>query len=130
MNKPRKATEKHLGALEGQVMQVLWEHSGLTVREVAGRLPGKRNRAYTTVMTVMNRLFEKGLLERRLTGRAYVYGAKVSQEDFAALVSRRLIRGLLNDFGDAAVAHFVGEMRDLGPGEFEKLKKLVSEEEG
>lgn len=41
-------------------MRVLWETPNLTVRDVAQRLPGRRQRAYTTVMTVMNRLYEKG----------------------------------------------------------------------
>ena len=52
--------ERHLGSLEARVMRVLWETPNLTVRDVAQRLPGRRQRAYTTVMTVMNRLYEKG----------------------------------------------------------------------
>lgn len=109
-------------------MRLIWSTPDLTVRDVAERLPKKRRRlAYTTVMTVMNRLCEKGLLVRKLAGRAYVYRPKVSKSQFVQDLTRKTVQRLLGEFGDAAVAHFVGEMKDLGPAEFDKLRRLVEE---
>ena len=119
---------KHLGSLEAQIMQLMWEHPGLTVRDAVPLLPGRRMRAYTTVMTVMNRLFEKGLLEREPAGRAYVYRPKVTESQFMESLSRNMIRTLLDEFGEIAVAHFVGEVRESGPRGVKRLRELISED--
>lgn len=121
----RRIVEKHLGSLEAQIMRVLWERPDLPVRDVVEALPGRRERAYTTVMTVMNRLTEKRLLRRRSEGRAYVYMPTVSEEEFVEQLTRSMARSLINDFGDVAVANFVGELRDSDPGEFQRLRELV-----
>lgn len=121
----RRIVEKHLGSLEAQIMRVLWERPDLPVRDVVEALPGRRVRAYTTVMTVMNRLTEKRLLRRRSEGRAYVYMPTVSEEEFVEQLTRSMARSLINDFGDVAVANFVGELRDSDPGEFQRLRELV-----
>ena len=124
----RRLIEKHLGSLEAQIIRILWERPSLPVRDVVEALPGRRARAYTTVMTVMNRLTEKGLLKRRPDGRAYVYTPIVSEEEFVEQLTRSMVRSLLNDFGDVAVANFVGELRDTDPGEFQRLRELVERE--
>jgi predicted transcriptional regulator len=99
---------KVLGALEAEVMGVAWRASQpLSVRVVLERLNEARDQplAYTTVMTVMARLAEKEILRRTRSGRGFVYEATVP--DAAAIAVRNLVR----DFGDAAVAGFVGEAR-------------------
>lgn len=120
--------ERHLGSLEAQIMRVLWDQPRLPVRSVVELLPGRRVRAYTTVMTVMNRLFEKGLLRRETVGRAHVYWPTMTEAEFLDSISRKLVRNVLSEFGDAAVAAFVGEVRQGAPGGVEKLRKLIEEE--
>jgi predicted transcriptional regulator len=122
-----KLIERHLGSLEARVMRVLWASPGLTVRDVASRLPRGRRRAYTTIMTVMNRLFEKGLLSRKLVERAYVYSPKLNEAEFLQDLTQKRVQSLIAEFGDVAVAHFVGEIKQLGPKEFEKLRRLVED---
>jgi len=122
-----RLVEKHLGSLEAQVMRVLWGTPNLTVRDVAKRLSGHRQRAYTTVMTVMNRLCEKGLLDRVPKGRAYTYSPRMSEGALLDDITRRTVSKLISDFGDVAVAGFVGEVRNRGPDELEKLRKLLEE---
>lgn len=126
----RAIVEKHLGSLEAMIMRVLWERPGLSVRQVADALPGGRPRAYTTVMTVMNRLVNKGLLERRPAGRAYVYRPRLSERELVERITRHMVRALLSDFGGVAVAQFVGELRDMDPQEFQRLRRLLAGEEG
>jgi predicted transcriptional regulator len=123
-----KLIERYLGSLEALVMRVLWASPGLTVRDVASRLPkGRRRRAYTTIMTVMNRLHEKGLLSRKLTDRAYVYRPRLDESEYVQDLTQKRVQSLIAEFGDVAVANFVGEVKQLGPEEFEKLRRLVED---
>jgi predicted transcriptional regulator len=111
--------------LEGEVMQALWVANGpLTVRELLGRLNAVRRQqlAYTTVMTVMNRLVDKGALRRERRGRGFAY--EPTADDAAGIAVQNLVR----DFGDAAVAHFVDRAR-TDPKLLRRLEQLLAEED-
>ena len=113
-----------LGPLEGELMEILWRAKRpMTVRAVLEEANRRRARplAYTTVMTVMTRLAEKGVLARRREGRSYAYDPTAA--DAAAIAVRQVVR----DFGDSAVAHFVEETR-TDPGLRERLRRLLDEE--
>jgi predicted transcriptional regulator len=115
---------KVFGPLEAQVMRAVWQASSpVRVRDVAEQLNRARRRplAYTTVMTVMSRLVDKGALARRRQGRGYVYEAAV--EDAAGIAVRNVVR----DFGDAAVAHLVEEAR-ANPVLLRRLERLLEQE--
>ena len=74
-----------LGELEQAVMDVLWRLGlPLSVREVHDALSGSRDLAYTTVMTVLDRLAKKGIVTRHLDGRAWRYTAGRSRADLIA----------------------------------------------
>jgi predicted transcriptional regulator len=97
------------GELEAAVMQRLWNRAEpATVRDVLTDLVRERELAYTTVLTVMEKLFRKGWLGRESQGRAHVYRALVSREEYTA----GLMREALTDSGDReqALLHFVGQM--------------------
>ena len=105
-------------------MRLVWAADGpVSVREVATGLNDTRRAelAYTTVMTVMTRLADKGILTRVLEGRGYRYEAVAP--DAAGLA----VRGVLREFGDAALAHFVEEAR-ADPKSLARLQKLLGEE--
>ncbi len=95
----------------------------LSVRQLLERLNEGRAKplAYTTVMTVMSRLAEKGALARRPEGRGYVYEA--TADNPAGLA----VRGVLRDFGDAAMAQFVEEAR-ADPEMLRRLQRLLADE--
>lgn len=112
-----------LGPLEAEVMAVLWRAGGpLPVREVAAQLNTGRDPAlaYTTVMTVMSRLAGKGILARSRSGRRFVYAP------VAADTAEIAVRGVLAEFGDAALARFV-ERAELDPGLRERLRRLMEQ---
>lgn len=114
---------KLLGPLGAEVMEVLWSsRESLAVRSVLERLNRGRAEplAYTTVMTVLARLAERGAAERTLAGRGYVYRAAV--KDAAELAVRDVVR----DHGDAAVAHFVNQAR-ADPELLRRLEGLMGE---
>ena len=113
-----------LGPLEAEVMAVLWRAGQpLPVREVAAELNAGRDAplAYTTVMTVMSRLTGKGILARSRSGRRFVY------TPVAADTAEIAVRGVLAEFGDAALARFV-ERAELDPRLRERLRRLMKEQ--
>src|SRR5579884_2193977 len=82
-----------LGPLEVTVMDVLWERGESNVRDVVRDLA--RPLAYTTVMTTLDRLFKKGLLERRRIDRAFLYSARWSREELQQRHAAEFVAGLL-----------------------------------
>ncbi len=110
--------------LESEVMGAIWAASRpVSVREIVDALNERRSAplAYTTVMTVMNRLAAKNVLARHGERRSYVYEA--TAPDAAGIAVREVIR----TYGDAAVAHFVDEAR-TDPGVLRRLRGLLAED--
>jgi predicted transcriptional regulator len=121
--RPRK-TDSGLAPLESEVMGVIWQaDSPVSVRRVLDALNGRRDAplAYTTVMTVMNRLTAKNVLARHGERRRYLYEATAA--DAAGLA----VRDVLRAHGDAAVAHFVDEAR-TDPAVLRRLRALLAED--
>lgn len=117
----KQQLEKLLGPLEAEVMEAVWAaRAPVTVREVLARLNDSRGNqlAYTTVMTVMSRLAEKGILTRKQEGRGYVYES--TARDPAGIAVREVLR----DFGDAAIAEFVDKAR-ADPKLLRRLERLL-----
>ncbi len=119
---PKSPISDHLGPLEKKIMDLLWRRDDATVRWVVDRLRKKEDVAYTTVMTVMSRLVEKGVLRRESAGRAYVYRPARTKEEFLEDKARTQVRALVNDFGDMALAHFADEIENADP---ERMKRLA-----
>lgn len=95
-----------LGELESAIMDRLWSyHRPASVRNVLEDLRRERDIAYTTVMTVMDKLHTKGLLRRKAVGRAYVYETVASKEAYTA----ELMRNTLASSGNqaATLVHFL-----------------------
>ena len=82
-----------LGPFERQVLQELWSHGNATVRELLA--DGKIHQAYTTVMTTMDRLYKKGLLDRVAEGRAFRYTPHHTPEEMQRVTAIESIRQLL-----------------------------------
>ena len=104
----KKIKNQTFGELEADIMEIIWELDQVTVRQVLNRLRKKRDIAYTTVMTVMSRLADKGVLKRQLDeNSAYIYQPSQDKKTFLAASSKKAINNLLNDFGEIAVAQFI-----------------------
>lgn len=71
-----------LGPTEARLMELAWKHRALTVKKAVYHLGGVEKQAYTTVMTIMSRLAEKGILRRRKVGRSFVYEPAIDREAF------------------------------------------------
>jgi predicted transcriptional regulator len=82
-----------LGTLELELMEILWSHGETSVRDVVPRL--SRPLAYTTVMTTLDRLFKKGLLDRQKSDRAFLYSPSFSRQEWERRRAGHLVAGFL-----------------------------------
>ncbi len=132
MDKRKKAAEiKQMGDLEADIMGVVWEKGKATVQEVLDALAPHRMLAYTTVMTVMSRLAEKGMLTREKEGRAFVYSPTVPQERTARTLLQSLVRRLYDGATGKAIAQLLETEEDVDDAELERLEQLIrSKREG
>jgi predicted transcriptional regulator len=94
--------ERQLGPLETSLLNILWKlQSGATVREL---LAGSHvDAAYTTVMTTLDRLYKKGILDRTSEGRAFRYRARQSEQEFKANIVAAEMQRLLSSTPDPAI---------------------------
>jgi predicted transcriptional regulator len=102
-----------LGTLEAQLMEALWASVDLSVQGVVDRIGEGHN--YKTVMTVLNRLVDKELLERHLDGRAYLYSPMLARDAFLRSAADELVGGYLQTFGAAAASHLAGAVDAVAP---------------
>ena len=120
--------ESILGPLEAEVLNtVLEKKTPVRVRQVYEELKKKRKIAYTTVMTTMNKLFEKGLLDRRIEkgrgGLLYVYWSKMSKKEIERSVVRQVIDSLLKNFGNSVTSYLM-EISDSDEEKLIAFRKL------
>lgn len=111
------------GELEAQIMNAIWDLGEPTVSEVCDFLGPDYH--YKTVMTVMNRLVDKGILSRQRCGRAYEYVPCDDRDTFLARVSRNVVDSLIEDFGELALAQFVNAVDRVDPDRLAELQALI-----
>ncbi|MBF6600024.1 MAG: BlaI/MecI/CopY family transcriptional regulator [Dehalococcoidia bacterium] len=114
-----------LGSLESRIMEAMWRLGEASVREITDEIAQAGSPAYTTVMTVMTRLTDKGLLSRALADRAYAYRPATSREEYARSVAVARVRSLIAEFGDLAVAQFADELQEVDPVRARRLGELL-----
>ena len=119
--------KKLLGSLELQVMEFMWQTREATVQQVVKALKLKRPIAYTTVMTVMGHLVDKGLLSRTMEGKRYRYLVARSRDEFLLDSSRSMTHTLVDDFGDLAIAQFLGEIDNIDTDRLKELRSRARE---
>ena len=119
-----------LGPLERRVMAALWSRGPQTPREVVDHLNAEapRRLAYTTVMTVLVRLADKGYAGRRREGRQFRYDPLVAEADVADVAGRRDLDRLLSRYGVANVTRFAAELGPDGTKLVGRLQALAAEE--
>jgi len=114
----RSGLAKFLGSLQAAVMDIIWANGPMTVKRALYFLNKDHDYAYTTVMTVMNRLVATGLLRRDKKGQSFEYTPTATKDEFIRSAVGRVVDGLLDDFGDLARACLGGDR----PGPARKKK--------
>jgi predicted transcriptional regulator len=125
---PREVASIALGTLERRVLEEIWRRKEVTVREVYG-LFGERI-AYTTVMTTLDRLFKKKLLQRRKDGRAFLYSASISEADLKQGITEDVIEGLLAHHAEAVgpvLACIVDAVSEQDKELLDELDRLIKQ---
>jgi len=94
-----------LAPLELECLSVLWPLGEGTVREIHRALAASRPRAYTTVLTIMDRLEQKGIVTRRKVGKAFHYQARLSAEEARLKAVEKIVEGFFDGSQEALAAH-------------------------
>src|ERR1700732_1080796 len=94
-----------LTPLELECMSALWPLGEGTVRDIHRRIAASRPRAYTTIMTIMDRLAHKGIVTRRRVGRAYRYQANLSADEARVSAIEKIVTGFFAGSNEALAAH-------------------------
>lgn len=95
------APVEQLGKLESELMELIWRLGEASVRDLHAELAPRL--AYTTIMTTLDRLFKKGILNRRAVNRAFHYSAQVSREEYQYQLTRHLLGIAADEAGNQRV---------------------------
>ena len=115
---------KYPTELELEILKILWRAMPLTGRQVRDALAEVRELAYTSVMTVMGIMEDKGYVRRKKQGGSFVYSARIKQET----TTRRMLLDLVERAYDGSVASAVInllETSDIESEELEQLRELI-----
>ncbi len=111
---------------ELEVLQTIWTHGPCTVRKVMNLLSPKRRRAYTSVMSLMSVMADKGLLSQRPKGRAFVYSAKVSRYKTQSSMLSDLLNRAFDGSASALVVHLLQQAKPNNE-ELDEIHKTITE---
>jgi predicted transcriptional regulator len=118
--RPRSGT---LTSHELEIMKVIWERERATVRDVYEALLERRKIAYTTVMTMMKILEQKGYLKKSQEDRAHVYRAAQPQRQVISAMVRDFVNRVFNGSAEPLLVHLVEE-HHLSQKDLEEIAKL------
>lgn len=116
-----------LGPLEAEVMEVAWDMNEATVRDVHEALNRTRPVAYTTVMTTMGRLTDKGLLRRIEDQRAHRFTPIVTRQEYADSIVKSVVDWLVTQFKSPAVAYFIDRVEKEDEEVIDALKDAIDQ---
>jgi|SRR5689334_4218227 BlaI family transcriptional regulator, penicillinase repressor len=124
-----RTASRTLTGQELEIMKVVWELRQATVRDVYEKLREQRPIAYTTVMTMMNILEQKGFLKKRpAEGRAFIYQSARPRKQVIRSMVREFVDRVFNGSAEPLVVHLV-EDRRLSEKELREIARMIEEEE-
>jgi len=121
----KKGLLLRLHDLEAAIMDVVWAKglSDFAVADVLHVLEKRRDIAYTTVMTTLARLHEKGVLSRRRDGKKYLYSPAFTREEFLSATAREVLDGAVG--GEQAMALLAEKVSEASTSDLDELEKLI-----
>ena len=115
------------GELELPIMEILWIKGPLMGRELYLEVHREKDIAYTTALTVLDRLSKKGFIKKDRDSGKIIFSAQVSREDYQGLVTGNLVRKAFEMSPDLAVSAFADFFSRMPEQELDKLEKLIQE---
>jgi len=118
---------RFFGPLEAKIMDILWNNDEMTIKEVQHILEKEKAMNFNTVMTVMNRLVEKGILQKRAEGRSSMYKPIQSRNEFLDTQSKEMTNELMDEFGNVVISHMLDALEDVDDDLVAKLEMKIKE---
>ncbi len=115
-----------LGDLQAAVMETVWKLREATVEQVRGKIRRPRPPAYTTVLTVMQKLEKVGWLEHRRQGRAYVYSATRTRSEQGSLSLRRFVKRVFGGDAKRMLQHLL-ESEELSEADLTEIREMIDQ---
>lgn len=126
-NRNESGLKRFFGPLEAKIMDILWSGKEQTIKEVQLELEKEKATNFNTVMTVMNRLVEKGLLQKRAEGRTTMYKPVLTREEFVNTQSKEMTHELMDEFGSVVVSHMIDALDDADEDLVARLEQKIKE---
>ncbi|MBO1510639.1 BlaI/MecI/CopY family transcriptional regulator [Metabacillus bambusae] len=118
---------RFFGPLEAKIMDILWEGSEKSIKEVQQQLEKEKATNFNTVMTVMNRLVEKKILEKRAEGRTSLFKPVKTKDEFIEEQSKKLTDNLLDEFGGLVVNHMLDSLKEVDQTLLDRLEQKIDQ---
>ena len=118
-----------LGELEQQIMNILWACKNCSARDILKQLQKKRTLAYTTVATILQRLYDKGLVKRKEATSGYMYSPKLSKESYSKNLAQSFLQKFIDSFGDTAIVSFADSIDKLPKKKRDYFLQILEVEE-
>ena len=119
----------HLGALQLEIMQYLWEHPEGTVADVHAYLLPEKGLAFTTIATMLKKMEEKEIVTHRVEGRKFIYRATIAEGDVRKSMVSDLNDRLFEGNVPAFVSHLL-DQTDLDAGDLDEIRSLLEARSG
>ena len=117
--------QRPLGELEMEIMKTLWQKEEATGKEVWEKVKNSRNAALTTVLTVIDRLTQKGLISKNKNDGLFLYRPLISREEFTKVSSEKLLKDYLEISSSSLMASFVDALAEMEPDGIERLSEFI-----
>lgn len=119
---------RFFGPLEAKIMDILWNvEREMTIKDVQNELEKEKSTNFNTVMTVMNRLVEKGILRKKAVGRSSVYTPVQTRVSFLNEQSKEMTHELMDEFGTVVVSHMLDALEEVDEDLVSKLEQKIKE---
>ncbi len=115
--------------LELAILKILWQRGPSTVRQVRDELADERDLAYTSVMTIMTIMADKGYVRRRKAKGSYVYRPVLEQQSAARAMLSDVVNRVFDGSAAAAAVHLL-ESAEIDPAELHELQRLLASKRG
>lgn len=115
--------EWFLGPLQARILQALSDRGESSVRDIVDAQSRRSPAAYTTVMTVLDHLYKKGIVTRRLEGKGYQYTARFTPAELRDRMAKHLVQELVDDFGDTALVHFASALSGVDRQRLARIRR-------
>lgn len=131
MNMGGEGLNRFFGPLESRIMDILWTSDGLSIKDVQSILNQESPISINTVMTIMNRLLDKGHLAKVMMGsgraRAAKFSPVLSREQFLSEQTKQVSQGLIQEYGSLVVNHMIDALDEVDSDVIEKLERKLND---